>query len=215
MAMVAATELPRSTGLMPTTMIPDLLTRHPQAREVLDRYGLRGCGGRLGPVESLAFFARTHGVDERSLLDELSTAMRTQATTRIAPQFQPSVADTIYRRFFLGGIVVILTAGASWGVWLLWQIAIAGTFTGASLQHVNAHGQAQIFGWCGLFIMGFAYQALPRLWHTDLVKPRLAVVAFVLMLIGVLLRTIGMIGGESVVALPMAMLGGAAQIAAV
>ncbi len=31
------------------TMIPDLLRAAPQARPVLDRYGLRGCGGRLGP----------------------------------------------------------------------------------------------------------------------------------------------------------------------
>ena len=38
-------------------MIPDLLKAAPQVRPVLDRYGLRGCGGPLGPMESLAFFA--------------------------------------------------------------------------------------------------------------------------------------------------------------
>ena len=44
------------------TPVPDLLRRHPEARPVLDRHGLRGCGGRLGPYESVRFFARAHGI---------------------------------------------------------------------------------------------------------------------------------------------------------
>jgi hypothetical protein len=32
-------------------LIPDLLRQAPQARPVLDRYGLRGCGGELEPAE--------------------------------------------------------------------------------------------------------------------------------------------------------------------
>src|SRR5262245_16489561 len=43
-------------------LIPDLLKAAPQARVVLDRYGLRGCGGPLGPVETLGFFAKAHDV---------------------------------------------------------------------------------------------------------------------------------------------------------
>ena len=200
------------------TMIPDLLARHPDARRVLDRYGLRGCGGRLGPVESLNFFAATHGVDERTLLNELKATVEEPAarpTAAVAAPAAENVADTIYRRFFLGGIALILTLGATWGAYLLWQIGVAGKFTGVSVHHVNAHGQAQIFGWCGLFIMGFAYQAFPRLWHTDLVRPRWAVAAFVLMLIGLTLRTVGMIGGTSTAALTTQTLGGLAQIVAV
>jgi hypothetical protein len=213
--MVAAIETIADFPVESDTMIPDLLARHPHARAVLDRYGLRGCGGRFGPVEPLGFFARTHGVDEATLLAELAATIRRPAPRLPVVPHEENVADTIYRRFFLGGILLVLTAGASWGVWLLWQIGFAGKFTGVSIQHVNAHGQAQIYGWCGLFIMGFAYQAFPRLWHTDLVRPRLAVAAFVMMLIGLVLRTLGMIGGASSTALLTQTLGGAAQIAAV
>ena len=197
------------------TMIPDLLARHPQARRVLDRYGLRGCGGRIGPVESLGFFAATHGVDENHLRDQLEAALQPSAIR--APVATPAeeIADTIYRRFFHAGIAVILTAGAAWGAFLLWQIGFAGKFTGVPLQHVNAHGQAQIYGWCGLFIMGFACQAFPRIWRTDLFKPKLAVTAFVLMLIGLTLRTLGMIANGASAALLTQNLGGLAQIAAV
>jgi hypothetical protein len=48
--------------ISPDTLIPDLLARSPQARPVLDRYGLRGCGGPGGPVETLEFFSRAHDV---------------------------------------------------------------------------------------------------------------------------------------------------------
>jgi hypothetical protein len=32
------------------TLIPDLLARWPHTRAVLDRYGLKGCGGASGPA---------------------------------------------------------------------------------------------------------------------------------------------------------------------
>jgi hypothetical protein len=195
------------------TLIPDLLAHHPQARRVLDRYGLRGCGGRLGPVESLGFFARTHGVEIDLLLHNLRKAIEREEEPASTSE-QPMLEDTIYRRFFLAAIATVLTAGASWGAIILWQIGFQGKFTGVPVQHINAHGQAQIYGWCGLFIMGFAYQAFPRMWQTQLSHPRCAIASFVLMLAGLTLRTIGMIGSGSW-AVPVALIGGAAQIVAV
>jgi len=196
------------------TLIPDLLRAFPQARAVFDRYGLRGCGGQFGPVETIAFFARTHGVDEQQLLRELAAAVA-DGSAPPAPT-APGVADTIYRRFFLAGIFIVLTAGATWGAWLLWRIGLAGKFTGISIHDVNAHGHAQIFGWVGLFIMGFAYQAFPRMWHTDLVAPRAAVAAFALMFAGIVAGTAGMTLAHSWSgALPAALAGGAAEVLAV
>ena len=206
-------------------LLPDVLRAYPQAREVFDRHGLRGCGGRLGPYESIGFFARAHAVDERRLVRELLEAITAPPAPPASPSAaapraeappRPAVADTIYRRFFTAGILLILTAGATWGAWLLWQIGVAGQFTGASLHHVNAHGHAQIYGWVGLFIMGFAYQAFPRLWNTDLVAPRLAVATFVAMLVGLVVRTAGMtLSGNWSLALPAALTGGALEAAAV
>ena len=189
--MVAQAEVMK-TPVSADTMLPDLLAAYPQARRVFDQYGLSGCGGALGPVESVGFFARTHGVDELRLLSELREAINRPAAPEELTTPAPSLADTIYRRFFIGGIVLILTAGATWGAWLLWQIGFAGKFTGISIHHVNAHGHAQIYGWVGLFIMGFAYQAFPRIWHTTLAAPRLAALAFGLMAVGLIIRTIGM-----------------------
>jgi hypothetical protein len=198
------------------TMLPDLLGRHPRARAVLDQYGLKGCGGRLGPVESIGFFARTHGVDEARLLRELADAAAAAKSDPPPATRPPSVADTIYRRFFLAGIILILTAGATWGAWLLWSIGFTSSFTGISVHHVNAHGHAQIYGWVGVFIMGFAYQAFPRLWHTELAWPQAAVAAFVALVAGMIIRTTGMTAtGAGEWALPAAMVGGALEAVAV
>ncbi len=98
-------------------------------------------------------------------------------------------ADNIHWPFFRAGIGVMLTLGAAWGVILLLQIAWSGSFTAVGLQEVNAHGHAQIFGWVGLFVMGFAYQAFPRFKHTSLAYPRLAYATLWMMLGGVIGRS--------------------------
>ena len=73
------------------TQIPDLLRDWPQTRAVLDHYGLRGCGGVNGPVETLDFFARAHDAPLSGLLQELR-----QAAAGPEPSFQPlsSSGDT-------------------------------------------------------------------------------------------------------------------------
>lgn len=127
-----------------------------------------------------------------------------------------SIANWIYRPFFIAAIVLTLTLGATWGAMLLWRIGISSSFTSLSIHEVNAHGEAQLFGWVGLFIMGFAYQAFPRMWHTRLAAPRFAAAAFAFMLAGLVLRTIGMtLSGSWEAALPAAMIGGGLQLLAI
>jgi len=174
------------TALGANLLIPDLLRRAPQVRGVLDRYGLRGCGGALGPHESLGFFAQAHDVPLDRLLGEIRLEME-----RPNPAAAPAArrADTIYRPFFRAGIAVVLSLGAVWGAYLLLRIAFDRSFAAAGLHEVNAHGHAQIFGWVGLFVMGFAYQALPRFKHTDLAFPGLAFLSFWLMVAGIVARS--------------------------
>lgn len=183
--------IPPSIGPDSRTMIPDLLRATPRARPVLDRYGLRGCGGALGPHESLEFFARAHDVPLDQLLREIREAIESGDAQQLGqPAFSETLADSIYRPFFRAGIAVVLTLGAAWGVILLLRIAWSGSFTAASLQEVNAHGHAQIFGWVGLFVMGFALQAFPRFKHTSLAHPRLAYATLWLMLGGLICRSV-------------------------
>ncbi len=123
-------------------------------------------------------------------------------------------AHGIYRRFFRAGIVVTLSAGATWGALLLGRAAWAGSFTAISIHDINAHGHAQIFGWVGLFVMGFAYQVFPRMWHRVLWRPDLALLTFYLMLGGLLARMVG----EPLCALPglrtLALVGATSEVVA-
>lgn len=139
-------------------------------------------------MESLAFFAGAHDVPLPRLLSELQSA---RGDVNVPLEAVPQPGDRIYRPFFLSGIAIALTLGATWGAYLLLRIAAAEKFTGVGLHEVNAHGHAQIFGWVGLFVMGFAYQAFPRFKHTDLAWPRLAQGTGFLMLLGILVRSIG------------------------
>lgn len=173
------------------TMIPDLLRAAPQVRPALDRYGLAGCGGRWGPQESLGFFARAHDVPLGRLLDDVRARLSQPVAlpqVEAPPQADPAAA--IYRPFFRAGILVVLTLGATWGAYLLLRIGLSGSFRSAGVHEVNAHGHAQIFGWVGLFVMGFAYQAFPRFKHTRLAYPRLAWASLWLMLLGLAVRAV-------------------------
>jgi NnrS protein/Domain of unknown function (DUF1858) len=167
--------------------IPDLLRAAPHVRPVLDRYGLRGCGGPFGPHETLGFFAHAHDVPVDRLIAELRAAASAPVTAPAVPPASQT-EDAIYRPFFRAGIAIALTLGAVWGAYLLVRIAMTASFAAAGLHEVNAHGHAQIFGWVGLFVMGFAYQAFPRFKHTALARLRLAVLSWWLMVGGVVTR---------------------------
>jgi hypothetical protein len=200
----------------PTTRIPDLVEAHPSTRRVFDRYGLRGCGGPKGPVESVGYFARAHGVDLPRLLEELRAAAEAGAGASSTSERAPvALADRIYRRFFLSAIAMNLTAGATWGTVLLFRIGEQASFTALSVHELNAHGHVQIFGWVGLFVMGFALQAFPRFRHGTLWRADLAQLAFILMVGGIVARFAGGFFWQQPWALALGMVGSAAEIVAV
>ena len=80
----------------------------------------------------------------------------------------------IYRPFFLAGLTTVLTLGCVWGAINLFTIGRQESFSAVKYSWVLAHGHAMVFGFVGFFIMGFAYQVLPRLKQTALWRPRLA-----------------------------------------
>lgn len=145
------------------------------------------------------------------LLSELQTAIPARDPT---PGLRQEPAG--YRLFFRGAIATVLTLGAAWGAILLLRIAASRSFVDISLQEINAHGHAQIFGWVGLFVMGVAYYGLSRLKQAQLAAPRLATASFWLMAGGLLLRSVfqALVEVSPWCLLP-ALAGSAAEIAAV
>ena len=97
-------------------------------------------------------------------------------------------ARILYKRFVFGALFVALTAGFGLGVVNLTRIALAQSYYEISGVLKQIHGHAQIFGWVGLFIMGVAFHAVPRMKMQPLRHVRAAKSCFWLMLGGVLLR---------------------------
>lgn len=177
-AAVAARELGMAGPLISREMeLPAILSRYPSCRPVFDRYGLTGCGGDLGPQEPLWFFARAHRVDEARLIAELEEAARTEGLSKGGARFAAGPADTIYRRFFKAAILTMFTFGCVMGGINLAVMAVRHQIATLDLRAVTwAHAHAQVAGWVTFFVMGFAYQAVPRFKFVSLWRPRLACV---------------------------------------
>lgn len=170
-------------------MVPTILSRYPACRRVFDRYGLQGCGGPLGPSETLEFFARAHHVDEACLIRELEEAAHEGPAGSLA--YNPGPADTIYRRFFKAGIATMFTFGCVLGGINLAIMAARHQLASLDLRAITwAHAHAQVAGWVTFFVMGFAYQAIPRFKFTPLWRPRLAVWSLPVMAVSLTLRTL-------------------------
>jgi hypothetical protein len=164
--------------------VAEILRLCPNARRIFDQHGLRGCGGEGGPTEPLSFFAAVHQADLTVLLRELNEELKQPVTTNHV--YQEHLEDYIYRRFFKAGVVTVLSVGCLWGALNLLQIALGRSFLQLSLlPSIHAHAHAMIFGWVGLFVMGFAYQSFPRFKNTTLWRPDLANCSFYMMLAGI------------------------------
>jgi len=181
-----------------STSVAEVLKRCPTARRVFDRFGLKGCGAEHGPAEALSFFAAVHQVDLQALLRDLRAEAENPSPEQYV--YRESLADYIYRRFFKAGIAITLTVGALWGAINLLQIALDKNLLQLRLvPSIHAHAHAMIFGWVGLFAMGFAYQSFPRFKFTKLWRPDLANLTLIMMLVGIGAR----IGAELLQPVPL------------
>jgi len=166
------------------TSIAEILRRCPNARRIFDSHGLKGCGGAHGPSESLSFFATVHQADLGELLREINAELSSPSDQPYA--YTETLQDYIYRRFFKAGVLVVLSVGCLWGAINLLQIALGKSFLQLRLlPSIHAHAHAMVFGWVGMFVMGFAYQSFPRFKITTLWRPDLASLSFYLLATGI------------------------------
>src|SRR5215469_12742868 len=68
--------------------------------------------------------------------------------------------------FIVSGLVFMLLPGTFLGVWNLIGISEQHQATALSPAWLQAHGQAQIFGWIGSFIIGIGFYSLTKMQST-------------------------------------------------
>ncbi|MBI2191135.1 MAG: DUF1858 domain-containing protein [Planctomycetes bacterium] len=152
------------------------LKKHPGVREVLDRYGLLGCGGPEGPEESIEFFAKMHGLSANALVAELNANRHDPSQPRfvsVSPGIVaqgardasvPAPSGEHYGPFLVSALAAFLVGAGLMGGTDLFLRATSGQWEGgAPAWLAQVHGRVQISGWMTLFIMGVAYHIIPRM----------------------------------------------------
>lgn len=145
---------------------PEMTVRHvvalyPRCREVFlkygepsDRIGADGAPGPFGHFQPLDQFASQHRVP----LDEL--LQRLAETAGVPIDRDRVAAERIHRGFILAALAITLTLGAAWGGYLLLMIGLREDFVVVDAAHVIAHGEAQLWGFIGLFIVGISLRTV-------------------------------------------------------
>jgi hypothetical protein len=202
---------PSAEDLVPPTMsIREMRRRFPGTRPVLERHGLGDCGGEDGPDEPVAWFATVHRLPLDALLRDLRAAAVEDAAASPLPP-APKPATPFSPHFIVGSLFLTLTLGATTGMINLLRIAGGGD---VPIDHRQIHGHTQILGFAGLFLMGIAYHALPRILGIGSARPGKAVRAgFWLMFLGVMLRNAGQLFGAYPMGRLISLASGAMELA--
>lgn len=118
----------------------------PACAAILARYPASDRDGRW-ILQELSAFARRQDEDEKRLLEELSAAAGVPVDWRPAAPPSPSPIRLVFLALVIG-----VTAGAGWGVYLLLRIAYGARYTIVPADNVHAHGLAQLWGWMALVV---------------------------------------------------------------
>jgi iron-sulfur cluster repair protein YtfE (RIC family) len=180
-----ASELKEITG---NTTVKEIVKNYPQTKGVFSKYGLLECGGEYGPEEAVYFFARVHNVDGDSLIKELNDVIQGKVEAPEVSEASAEMAyENVYEKFIKTAIIIALTTGCVYGAIMLFYMGLQHSLYAVSRVLIETHGHTQIFGWCGLFIMGISYFILPRFYAVRLYSGKLANLSFYLMIVGILL----------------------------
>ena len=175
-------------GITGNTTVKEIIMHNPETKGVFSKYGLLECGGDYGPEEAIYFFARVHNVDPDSLIKELNDVIRGKvAAPEVSAEDAESAYENIYEKFIKTAIVIALSTGCVYGAIMLFYMGIQHSLYSVPKVLIETHGHTQIFGWCGLFIMGVSYFVLPRFYAVRIYSGKLANLSFYFMVAGILL----------------------------
>lgn len=125
-----------------------------------------------------------------------TTASSATAARSLAPDDSARIlgerhSQQVTTAFILAGLIFMLLPGTFLGVWNLLSISATHGPESVPQAWLQAHGQAQIFGWIGSFILGIGFYSLTKMRSTRAFPTSAAWTAWALWITGVLLRWLG------------------------
>jgi uncharacterized protein involved in response to NO len=100
-------------------------------------------------------------------------------------------SQRLYRPFIRASLIIAITLGFSTGAAILIMPLLGMDRSLTWVTHSQSHGIAQLFGWAGLFVMGFAYHVVPRFFSSSIRYPLPQKFSMWLVITGLLFRFTG------------------------
>lgn len=132
---------------------------------------------------------------------QTENAMRSESNTAaISSAEAPHIraerqSQALIEAFLASGLLFMLLPGTFLGVWNLIGISRRQALNALSPAWLQAHGQAQVFGWVGSFILGIGFYSLMKMQSTRTFPAGKGWTAWSLWTCGVALRWIGGVTG--------------------
>src|SRR5512139_2507446 len=162
----------------PDTTVREAIDRFPGINEIFRRHGLGDWDGSVAPAEAIGPYARLHQVDPPQLLRDLNRFAAGERHKPVASSL-PLLEKRPVRGlqpYALGALTALLLAilvGFPLGILVAYggarDIGLGVRWT----PLIQAHGHLQVMGWLGLFLVGVAFQVVPRFKQVPLRLPML------------------------------------------
>lgn len=154
------------------------------------KYKITSCHSGLGDDRGILGAAKieAHGMQRENKISE--TAFAEEPRIRAEQQSQ-----ALIEAFLASGLLFMLLPGTFLGVWNLIGISRRQALNALSPAWLQAHGQAQVFGWVGSFILGIGFYSLTKMQSTRTFPAGKGWTSWGLWTCGVALRWIGGVTG--------------------
>lgn len=166
--------------------VKEVVEKYPVTRRIFETYGIM-CGGNILPDKPLSFFAKMHNINPSQLIDDLQKLINGEVDSNTEVAITKPQTEHVYEIFVKTAIIVVLSTGCLYGASLLAYAAFRNSLSSLAWILIETHGDTQVYGWVGLFIMGISYFALPKFWNSMLYSSPLAYKSFFLMVAGIFL----------------------------
>jgi len=197
--------------------VKEVVEKYPITRQIFETYGIM-CGSNVLPDKPLSFFARMHNISPIQLIDDLQKLINGEVDTTTEVAITKPQTEHVYEIFVKTAIIIVLSTGCLYGASLLAYTAFRNSLSSVAWILTETHGDTQVYGWVGLFIMGISYFALPKFWNSMLYSSPLAYKSFFLMVAGIFLsfvfKTISYYSGFFFLKIP-ALIGCIFQVASI
>jgi hypothetical protein len=117
-------------------------------------------------------------------------------------------SQRLYRPFIRASLIIAAVLGFSTGAAILIMPLLGMDRSLTWVTHSQSHGIAQLFGWVGLFVMGFGYHIVPRFFGSPIRYPLPQKLSMWLVIAGLLLRFMGQSLYKTSLADPLVAIGG-------